>query len=130
MNTLAPLGHRTSSRHLASGHGHGKRHSARAEWAWGLIVLTFPVSVVAAAVTQLVVEDLGLTMGMPHTATEVMSLNLLNYGFLLAVMTPLCASLVVGLSAWRRERDPFARRAAHLSAVLLVFGTVVAVLSW
>jgi hypothetical protein len=98
-------------------------------WSLGLLAATVPVLLLAFGLVELIAGAMDMTMGTPVGDDEVAAQTWLNVGFLAVVAAPLVASFVVGLRAWRRERDAVAFTAGLAGAALLVLGTIPLVVS-
>ncbi|HSE08625.1 MAG TPA: hypothetical protein VLB29_08155 [Nocardioidaceae bacterium] len=118
MGASAPWGHRTTG-HLQERHGRDSEvaPTGYVGWSWGLIALTLPAAL-AAVLAVSVLEQLAGTA--PAWGGGLVYV---------AVLAPLVASIVVGVRGWRREHQMLALRAAALSALLAVAGTVMVVLA-
>ncbi|HEU4514764.1 MAG TPA: hypothetical protein VFR87_16770 [Nocardioidaceae bacterium] len=90
-------------------------HGDDVRWAWGLIATALPAAIVALLLVEVVADATRWRSGL---------------ALYLAVALPLVASVVVGVRAWRRDRDGLGLRAALLSSGMLVVGTTLVVLTW
>jgi len=86
-------------------------------WSWGLVAFTLPAALLAAVAVG-VLEQLA--------GTRLAWGGVLVYG---AVIAPLVASIVIGVRGWRQEHEMLALRAALLSALMVLAGTALVLLS-
>lgn len=118
MSTSAPLGHRRPGHRAKQPSAAGSERISRdVGWAWGLIALTLPATLLAVMLVGILESLAGNALAWSEGVVYV------------AAMAPLLASIVVGLRVWRREGETLGLRAAFLSALVGVACTVMALMS-